>query len=394
MLGHRRRLDGRYVGTRSSLRVLYVIDSLGMGGAERTLATIVDSIAAESIEPRVCVLQDREGNPVADAIMARGVPVDMVPVRRLRDLSAPLRLRRYVRSHGIQVMHCHLEFAVSMGAPVGRSLGIPVVATSHTFGPTTVGTRESMHQTLYRWSLRNANSAVIALSGEGRRYLVDVVSLPARKVRVIYNGVETDRFRPRDAAERSELRSRLRIGDESPLIATVSVLRREKGIADLIEAMPQICDRSDATLLVVGDGDDRSRLERLAASLGLNGEVRFLGQRDDIPAILGASDLFVLPTLGDMLPTVIAEAMAAGLPVVATDVGSVPEMVKDGVTGLLAPPGSADELADRCIELLTDRDRAAALGAGGRRRAEELFDVRRQAGALASLYRDLVEVTA
>lgn len=394
MLGHRRRPESKAKVAQEPLRVLYLIDSLGMGGAERTLATTVDSIAGGLVEPRVCVLQDRDDNPVAETIRAMGVPVDSVPVRRLRDPSALVRLRRYVRSMETQLIHCHLEFAVSLGAPVAVSLGVPAVATVHTFDEPVLDVRESMHQALYRWSLRRANSAVIALSEAARRHIVDVVRLPGRKVRVIYNGVRLDRFAPGDQATRNATRSLLGVDDERPLVATVSVLRREKGIGDLIEAMPAILERLQARLLVVGDGEDRDRLEGLAAGLGLEDDVRFLGHRDDIPQILAATDLFVLPTRGDMLPTVIAEAMACGLPVVATDVGSVSEMVDDGVTGLLAPPGSPAVLAERLLSLLTDRHRAARLGGAGRRRAEQLFDVRSQASALESLYFELLEGAA
>jgi glycosyltransferase involved in cell wall biosynthesis len=373
--------------------VLYLIDSLGMGGAERTLATTVAAIDAEAVDARVCVLQERDGNPLATNIRAMGVPVDMVPVRRLRDLSAPLRLRRYVRRHRIQLIHCHLGFAVSLGGPVGSSLGIPVVATTHTFSPPEQTFRESLREAVYRWSLRNRNAVVIAVSEAGRRHLVEHIPLSADNVRVVYNGVELDRFAPVDPARRRVIRSRHGVGDRVDLITTVSVLRPEKGIGDLIEALPLILrSRPDARLFVVGDGEDRDRLERLTADLGLDRVVQFLGQRDDIPEILAASDLFVLPTLGDMLPTVIAEAMGAGVPVVATDVGSLSEMVQDGVTGLLAAPGAPAELAERCLAVLTDSQRRASFGVCGRYRAEELFDVRAQAAALASLYRELLQV--
>jgi glycosyltransferase involved in cell wall biosynthesis len=373
--------------------VLFLIDSLGMGGAERTLATTLHFIDRELVEPRVCVLQERDGNPVAESIREFGIPVDTVPVKRLRDLSAPVRLRRYVRRHRIDLIHCHLGFAVSIGGPVGASLGIPVVATNHTFNEPAPGSRESYRMAVHRWSLRNMHASVIAVSEAGRRHVVETVPLAGDKVRVVYNGVDIDRFDAIDPSTRTTIRSGFGIPAESPLVTTVSVLRPEKGIADLLEAMTLILESApDTHLLVVGDGEDRERLVRLTASLSLDDRVRFAGHRDDVPQILAASDVFVLPTLGDVLPTSVAEAMAAGLPVVASDVGGLAEMVEDGVTGFLVPPGSPTGIADRCLVLINDPPQRELLGNRGRDRAVERFDVRRQTATLVSLYRALLEL--
>ena len=127
-------------------------------------------------------------------------------------------------------------------------------------------------------------------------------------------------------------------------------------------------------------------MRRQVADLQLDGHVVFTGARSDIADLMAMSNLFVLPTLDDVLPTVVAEAMAAGLPVVASDVGGLPEMVVDGVTGLLVPPADEEALADACLELLTDRRKAHEMGLAGRDAAKERFDVQHQSELLADLY--------
>jgi glycosyltransferase involved in cell wall biosynthesis len=370
-----------------------LIDSLGIGGAERTLATTLQFIDRASVEPRVCVLQERDGNPVAETIRAMDIPVDTVPVRHLRDLSAPLRLRRYVRLHHIDLIHGHLEFAASIGGPVGWSLGIPVVFTNHTIDNPPPRSRRAYRMAVHRWSLRHTHAMVIAVSDAGRRHLLEWVPLAERKVTLLYNGVDTDRFGAVDPTARAAIRASLRITPDAPVITTLSVLRPEKGIGDLIEAMAMIHQQAPlAHLLIVGDGPDRHRLSDLATSLGLNDRIVFAGHRDDVPGILAASDVFVLPTLGDVLPTVVAEAMAAGLPVVASDVGGLGEMVADGVTGFLVPPGSPDAVSERCLALLGDAAMRERLGARGKDLAVERFDARRQAASLVDLYNGLLGV--
>jgi glycosyltransferase involved in cell wall biosynthesis len=146
-------------------------------------------------------------------------------------------------------------------------------------------------------------------------------------------------------------------------------------------------DIPDVRYLVVGDGDHRATLEHAAAESGVGDRVVFAGSRTDVPRILAACDVFALPTLADALPTVLAEAAAAGVPIVASAVGGVPEMCMDGRNGLLVPTGDAPALGDACVRLLADPELRSRMGAAGRDVARERYDIRVQAERLCELYR-------
>jgi glycosyltransferase involved in cell wall biosynthesis len=367
------------------IRVLFVIDSLGPGGAERTLGRVVEFIDSAMFECRVAVLQVREGNPVADEIRDLGVPVDLVKVGRLRSLAGQARLLRYLLAYRPSIIHTHLEFSHTLGGIYGRLIGARPIGTIHTFA-LGKATREQKRLGLMWFSLRNAHIKVIAPSRSGMAHAETVGRIPAERIVVLHNGVDLEIFRP-DASPRARIREELGIALGSPLLVTVAVLRSRKGISDLVSAMSEILKSNpDAMALIVGDGDQRVALQRLAEDEGVTDRVVFSGSRDDVGALLSASDVFVLPTHEDLLPTVVAEAMAAGLPVVASDVGGLRDMVEEDVTGILYPAGDIPALTKACVELLDDSPRREALGRAGRLVAENKFDIRKHVEALERLY--------
>lgn len=367
-------------------RVLFMIDSLGSGGAEQTLVRLVPRLDATAFDTRVAVLQVREDNAAALALEAHGIPVDLVPVERLRSPGSHRSVFTYLRKTKPDVVHTHLEFAHTLGGTYSRVLGIPTVATVHTFAAGRTH-REAKRLGLMWWSLRVAHRIVIAPSEAGRRHVVAEGHVTEDKVRVIHNGVDLNEFRPRD---NPTLRAQLGVPEDAPVLVTVAVLREGKGIADLLEVFPAVLDRvPGARLMVIGDGEERKRLEERASRSGVGDNITFLGRRKDIADLLACGDVFALPTYGDVLPTVVAEAMGSGLPVVASDVGGLAEMVEHEETGLLHPPGDADALVESYVRLLGDPRLARSYGAAGRARAEELFDLDGQARRLESLYREV-----
>jgi glycosyltransferase involved in cell wall biosynthesis len=236
------------------------------------------------------------------------------------------------------------------------------------------------------FSLRHTHVKVIAPSRSGLAHAEAVGRIQADRLVVLHNGVDLETFTP-DASSRARVREELGIAVGSPLLITVAVLRSGKGINDLVSAMSEILESiPDAMALIVGDGDELSALQRLAEETGVADRVVFTGSRDDVAALLSASDVFVLPTHEDLLPTVVAEAMASGLPVVATNVGGLPDMVVEDVTGILYPAGDIPALTRACAGLLDDRLRREALGRAGRFVAQEKFDIRKHVEALQRLY--------
>jgi glycosyltransferase involved in cell wall biosynthesis len=207
--------------------------------------------------------------------------------------------------------------------------------------------------------------AFIAVAEPHGRYLAEHEGCPPHKVRVIPNGVDIERFRPR--WPNRSLQAELELTPETPVAGIVAALRPEKNHELFLQAAAMVREKLPAArFLIVGDGPQRAKLLSLMRELSLSDSVRFLGTRSDIPEVLSLLDVLVLTSHMEANPVSILEAMAAEKPVVATRVGSVPETVLDGKTGYLVPPGDARSVADRLIELLGDRQRAAAFGRAGR----------------------------
>jgi len=371
-------------------RIVFLIDGLGMGGAERLLVIYLQYLDRTRFEPRVGVLQVKNGNPMAAEIEKLGVPIDAVPVKRLADPGALPRLLGYLRRVRPHVLHTRLEFADTLGVTVAKLLGIPTVSTLHTADAPQKGEKSYRRLKLHWWILRHITTRVIAVSEGTRRHHLRVGKLPPEKVVTLHNGIDLSRFIPVSPAERASLRASLGILPDAPVLITVAVLRPPKGIQFMLAALPDVLKIVPAArYLIVGDGDHRAALEKIAAEKGVSGRVIFTGTRRDIPQLLAAADIFVLPTLTEALPTVLAEAMAAEKPIIAGEVGGVPEMVDDGRNGLLVPPADSRALTEACVKLLENPQRAREMGRVGRQIVAERFDIQRQVRRLEALYLEL-----
>jgi sugar transferase (PEP-CTERM/EpsH1 system associated) len=224
----------------------------------------------------------------------------------------------------------------------------------------------------------------VAVSRDLQRWLVEDVRLPARKVITIQNGVDVSRF---GIGSSAEARQRLGISGDRLVIGTVGRLDPVKDQAGLIEAFSRLRGKhSEALLVIVGDGPCREPLAELTARLGLQDRVLLLGERRDIPEILMALDVFVLPSVAEGMSNTVLEAMASGLPVVATRVGGSPELVEEGLTGRLVAPLDPTALAGAIDGYLEDTHLRVLHGKASRQRAVEHFDLHRMARAYADLY--------
>lgn len=370
------------------VRVLYLIDSLGPGGAEHLLAAYLPFLRRAGVVPTVVAIQEQQGNPVARRIAAQGIPVTELGIRRLRQRGAFARVRGAVAAADPEVVHTQLEFAAVLGIPAARRLGLPTVATLHTLDAPPPRSRLALHFRLMAWALRRARR-VIAVSEITRRHYLERARLRPERVVTIYNGIDPTAFQAGPGVG-EEARAELAIPPDAPVLATVAVQREPKGIQHMLAALPAVAAAFPTVrYLLVGDGPHRPALEQQARELGLADRVVFAGAREDVPRLLAAADIFVLPSLTEALPTVVAEAMAAGLPIVATTVGGIPEMVRHGEAALLVPPSDPEALAAAVLRLLANPRQASAMGRSGRRLVAERFDIRTQARALADDYRAL-----
>ena len=342
--------------------VLYLITDLDVGGAERVLLEVVRRLDRRRFRPAVCSLAPP--GAMARAFGELGVPVYGLGMAGFRHLCRAGRLFDLLRRQRFDIVHTHLFHANVLGRVVARLVGVPVVvSTTHVAEP------RCWHLLLERWTAPLVNR-VVAVSEGVRTYMVERAHIPARKILVIRNGVDPGRFRLR----RGGFRRGEGIASDCLLVTTVGRLHVQKGLGYLLKAAAAVTSQHpEVRFLLVGEGPERTRLLQLKDRLGLGDQVRFLGLRADVPHILVDSDVFVLPSLWEGLSIALLEAMAAGLPVVATDVEGVAEVVTDGETGLVVPPGDADALTAALSRLLGDPSLRKRLAQAGHQRVVQHF---------------------
>lgn len=371
-------------------KIAYVIDGLGMGGAERLMVPILKHLNRENFEPYVCALQSKDGNPMAEEIGALGIPVECLQIKHLRDWNALPNLIKYLKGVGADLVHTQLEFANILGNISAKYLHLPSVCTIHILPSLEVKTKLKLHQRAEWLALRFFCDRVIAVSEEARQYHLKISGASPKQVLTIYNGIDLSSVETIDhERERIRVREEFGIPVRACLLTTVAVLRPEKGIEYMIRALPAVLASSpDTYYLVVGDGPQRSVLVEEARKAGLQDRVIFTGMRQDVARLLAASDVFVLPTLTEALPTVLAEAMAARLPIVASRVGGVPEMVVDGQNGCLVDPQDSVALSRACNLLLDAPADRRLLGTAGWNIVNQKFNIEQQVDRLEELYLD------
>lgn len=375
------------VRDREPIGLLWLIDSLTLGGAEALAAEFARAHDRARWRLTVGCLKSIDGNPFAAALAAAGVPLVELEARHLRDLGAFRRLRALLAERRVGLVHAHLAYASIWGTFAGGLAGVPAVATLHVLpGAERLASREGLRRRLLVAALGRGARRVLAVSAAVRAAWV-AAGVPAERVEVVPNGVDVERFaRPRAPGERERLRAALGWPPAATVVLTVGALRPEKGTADLLAAFAALAPGAPALrLAVAGDGPERGALEAAARAAGVAERVSFLGLRRDVDDLLAAADVFALASRVEAYPTVLLEALAAGVPVVATATGGVPEIVIEG-TGLLAPAGAPAELAAALGRLAAEPELARALAARGRARARAEFSLARWCARLDAVY--------
>lgn len=360
------------------MRVATVIDSLGLGGAERLLVTLARAAPHVDLQVTVVTLRDTHSTVVEDGIAAAGADVIHVGTTWRHQLADPRRLLRLggeLRRANVDVVHTHLGTANVLGVVAARRLSLPVVGTLHNVRVGERGLRVRAEDV----ALRHAD-AVVAVGQEVAR--THASALAPRPITVVPNPVDPQLLAPsRAAAVRAELAG----GRAGPILLDIARLEPQKGHLVLLEALRSVVERWPGVVLALaGEGSLAGALAARAAELGLEDNVRLLGPRRDVPDLLAAADLFVSASHYEGMPLSILEAMAAGLPVVATAVGDVPTVV-DGA-GVLVPPDEPASLASAIHAVVGDPARRRAMGTAGAQVVSRRFDARRWAEQLRSLY--------
>ncbi|WP_437590728.1 glycosyltransferase [Sorangium sp. So ce1000] len=360
------------------LAIAHVVTSLKAGDAEQVVVDLTALQRATGHDVTVIAIADDPDGPRADQLRRRGVEVQLLPKRRGFDVSMTARLVALFRARGISLVHAHNQLPLIYAAPAGWLHGVPVIHTKH-------GVLEEMQGR--RW-LRSAAAAFVdahvAVSRPTAETLVSQGQICREKLHVVPSGLDLSRFAP-DPVARARVRAELGISQQAWVLGTVGRLSAVKNHALLLRAAARALPE-DGRLLLVGEGPERERLAALTRELGLSERALFVGKRHSAPQFLAALDAFVLSSVSEGLPLALLEAMAAGLPVVATAVGGVPTALTDGYTGFLVPSGDAEAFAARLTELRDNPSLAARMGRYGRKVALQRYSAARMVERYMDLY--------
>ncbi len=368
--------EGRY-------RIAYFSDASWFGGAERYLELLATGLNREEFRAELIINRNPRLETFAASMAASGVPVHEAALDLPRSPAGIARFMALLRRLRPAIMHCNLPgpwgSQYSLVAPLARLAGVRhVVTTEHLPMVPPFAKGRLLRNFGSRWVER-----VITVSENNVPYLVDYHGVPRKKIRVVRIGVP-EPVRGRSAG----IRETLGIPKEDFLCVMVGSLEERKGHARAFDALASL--PGGVKLIVAGTGEEESALRAKAASLRLDRRVFFLGYRADVAELLSECDALVLPSTLEATPYVIVEAMASGLPVVASGLFGIPEIVRDGETGILVDPGSRDDIARAIAALALDRDRRVRMGREARKRYEEMFRIERCVEETQAIYRDLL----
>ena len=369
------------------IRVAFVVNTMHVGGTELNALRTAERLDASRLDITVITLA-REG-PLLERYRHAGIRVVQVPITSLHNrstLAAARRLYRLLRDERIDVLHCHDIYSNVFAVPVGRLARVPLVIASrrwtHPWGDRRV---EVANRLVYRLAHRVlGNSAAVATM------LREVDGVPARRVVELPNFVDDDAFASPGVDATAAFRAECGIPDDALVLGCVARVEPVKDHESLVRAFAALAPAWPALhLCVVGDGSRRPALEQLAIELGVGERVHFAGQRPASPNLHHAFDISALTSLSEGFPNSLVEAMAAGRPVVATNVGGNPDAVRTG-TGLLVPPGEPAQLAAAFERLLGDKKMRHSMGVRAQKVARDEFHADSVLGRLESLYAELL----
>jgi starch synthase (maltosyl-transferring) len=398
------------------LRVMQIILNLDVGGAQEVVRTLVKYLASDDCVPVVCTFKD---GPLRQEIERLGVKVEVLPPRRYSVIALPLfvidmvriwrALARLVRKHNVDVVQTHLLRSLDFLVLCLRYT-TPVRAVLWTFHNAKFALSE-IELPRYKWLLAPKNylhhllyrlasplvDGFVAVSNEVQEAMVDTIGPIGDRITIICNGVDVNRYG--GPVDRASIRGQLGLKASARLIAVVATLKEQKGHRYLVEAMRIVvsghrasrpASRPDVHTLFIGDGVLRAQLQDQVKRLHLDQHVHFLGNRHDVPELLAASDLFVLPSLWEGLAMVLLEAMASAKPIVATSVSGTNQVMIPNETGLVVPPGDAQALAEAILQLLSDPGQARTIGQAAKQHVQARYSARKQAEEHLALYRRLL----
>lgn len=366
------------------VKVLHLVEDLRIGGLERVIADIAQGLDKQKFDVGVwCVAR---GGEVAAELEEKGLDVKILGTFSCYNPCRIVRIAWLLKKSRADIVHTHGYFASVIGRSAAKIAGVPILI-------------HHMHSTYWEYGKKHIfferflsllTQKVVCCSKAVEDFVTEHLKVNPSKTIVVYNGVDEEKF---ISTENSALKTTLGIQSTDPVVGTVSSLYHHKGHRYLLQAVPLVLSVFPSTkFLIVGDGPLRKKLEGQAKDLNIAAHLVFTGRRKDIPGLLSVMDIFVLPScFREGLGISIIEAMASEKPVVATEIGGIPEVVADEETGYLVQPRNPDALAKAIVNLLQSPQRAKEMGRRGRTRFEERFTKRKMLSEVEHLYSSLMK---
>jgi len=367
-----------------SFDILYLANSGEIfGGGQISLMGLIKGLDTMKFHP--LVLCPAEGSLV-DELNKMGVETQIVRMETLRNLNifswmrTINRLIQIIQGRKIDLIHSNGSRPTIYGGIAARLTKIPLI-----WHVRIADSDRLLDKLLARLAVR----IIVVSKAVGRRF--NWLKDKENKVAVIYNGIDLEKFNP--AVNGKKIRKEFHLSLDTPLVGIVGRLDWYKGHQYFLQAAKKVAEAiPDTHFLIVGDGEYRKRLENLRKKLGLNENVVFTGNREDIPQILADIDIFALSSVSEGFGRSAAEAMACAKPVVATKVGSLPELVDDGITGSLVLPKNSNALAEAIITLLQNKEKAQRMGHAGRKRVEKMFSLQQNIRQTGEIYEEILQI--
>ena len=369
----------------NSCRIIHLITDLSTGGAQTALLRFLSAIDRNLYNPTVVCFYN--GNSIiAKEIHKLNIPVIDLGMTHKGRIDVFFRFNRLLQNERPVVLHTWLFHANLTGRLMGRLNKVPIIITSRR----NINIGSKWRELLKRLT-SGLDDKVVAVCEAVRQAEIVGSKIPAEKVVTIYNGIDPLPFTPVSIDASRKIRNALGIHNDELVLGTIGRLEPQKGFFDLITSSSHIKAKYNSVrLIIVGEGELRNSLELQTINQNLSGTIKFAGLRNDIPELMSALDVFVSSSLWEGLPNVVLEAMAAGKPVVATSVGGTPEVVVDGVTGLLVPPHNPEAMARAIIRLLKNPELGTRMGRAGKERVLKQFSIQRMVTKTQQLYKELM----
>jgi glycosyltransferase involved in cell wall biosynthesis len=369
-----------------TMRVLFLSDHLGYPDGVTTGATtyflnVLPSVLAGGVDVHVCFLRDR--HPVAEKLEAQGIH----PIFLNRSKWDPLALSdllRLIRKHDVGIVHAAGMKGILLGRAAGRICRRKVIMHLHDTSVPGYFFR-SLHRAMADWTDR-----CLAISNAVGELARREFGVRPERVTVLYNGIDLLMTANASPGARAKIRAEFDLPDDAPVVGIIGRLSPEKGQAFFLPAMPELlATHPDVRMLIVGEGPDRQVCDQVIAEHKMASAVRFTGHRSDIPDILAAIDVLLIPSLMEGLSFCAIEAMAAGRPVAAFRVGGLPELITHDQTGVLAPEKDASALVQQVRRLLDDRELSDTIVSHARRFVQR-FSVEHHVRELTGIYEQVL----